>query len=74
MEIRIYRDTKQKKVITVNEESLETAQKRNARGEYALLWESAASTDYAGEEYNFVKLPPFDNAEIAEVGEHEMDK
>lgn len=69
MEIRIYRDTKRKKVITVNEDSIETAMKMNARGEYELLWESAASTDYAGDEYNFVKIPSFDNAEEEETDE-----
>ena len=66
MEIRIYRDTSIKKFITVNEESIEIAQKMNARGEYDLLWESPKALNHIGDEFSYTELPRFDNEE--EVG------
>lgn len=72
MEIRIYRDTNIKKFITVNEESIEIAQKMNARGEYDLLWESPKATNHIGDEFSYAELPHFDDED--EVEKEEVGK
>ena len=69
MEIRIYRDTSIKKFITVNEESIEIAQKMNTRGEYDLLWESSKSTNHIGDQFSYTELPSFDNEEVGTADE-----
>lgn len=61
MEISIYRATSYKKRIIVNEDSIETAQRMNARGEYDLLWETTTATNHVADEFSFVELPQFDN-------------
>lgn len=69
MEIRIYRDTSIKKFITVNEESIEIAQKMNTRGEYDLLWESSKALNHIGDQFSYTELPSFDNEEIGKADE-----
>ena len=63
MEIRIYRNTHIQKFITVNEESIEIAQKMNGRGEYDLLWELPGVLHHISDEFSYTELPRFDNEE-----------
>ena len=69
MEIRIYRDTSINKFITVNEESIEIAQKMNGRGEYDLLWELPNVIHHINDQFSYTELPQFDNEEIGKADE-----